>query len=172
MSEILVRAKLAAIVLAAAGSLTLLSSGSISANAARATSSAWPGRLPASITASGKVRASLSKKSFTAAEARTVKLVYIFAPTSKRFSYQLSKQTGSAWLKLRVVARKGRFGGSHSKTLKSIFGSKPLVAASYRIDLSADANRVRLSFKIVASAPLPNKPAKTVKLIFIHHSTG
>jgi enoyl-CoA hydratase/carnithine racemase len=85
MSEMLVRAKLAAIVLAVAGSLTLLSAGSISASAARATISAWPGRLPASITASGKVRASLSKKSFTAAEARTVKLVYSFAPASKRF---------------------------------------------------------------------------------------
>ncbi|MGA9762910.1 MAG: hypothetical protein WBQ14_10860 [Gaiellaceae bacterium] len=172
MSEMLVRAKLAAIVLAAAGSLTLLSAGSVSASAAQDTSSAWPGRLPASITASGKVHASLSKKSFTAAEARTVKLAYRFAPASKRFSYQLSKQTGSAWLKLRVVARKGRFGGSHSKTLKSIFGSKPLAAASYRIDLSADGNRVRLGFKIVASAPLPSKPATTVKLVFIHHSTG
>jgi hypothetical protein len=47
-----------------------------------------------------------------------------------------------------------------------------VAAASYRIDLSADGNRVRLGFKIVASAPLPTKPAKTVKLIFIHHSTG
>jgi len=124
------------------------------------------------VRASGKIRAHLSKKSFTAAEARKVKLAYSFAPASKRFSYQLSRLTGTKWLKLRVVARKGRFSGSHTKTVKSVFGSKPLTAARYRLELSADANHVRLAFKVVPSAPRPSQPAKIVKLIFIHHSTG
>jgi hypothetical protein len=177
----LVRTKSVAAVITVAGSLALLSAGGVPADAvARSTApartttslSARLGLLPASASAAGKVRARLSKKSFTAAELGTVKLVYSFAPASKRFSYQLSKQTGSTWLKLRAVARKGRFAGSQTKTVKSIFGSKPVAPASYRLELSADSNRVRLGFKVVASASLPTKPAKPVKLIFIHHSTG
>ena len=71
---------------------------------------------------SGKIRAHLSKKSFAAAEAGKVKLVYSFAPTSKHFTYLLSRQAGTKWVKLRMVARTGRFTGSHTKTVKSIFG--------------------------------------------------
>jgi len=173
-------AKSVASILAVAGSLALLSAGGVPADAVARSAGPAPTTalsarsvlLPASTRVSGKIRARLSKKSFAAAEARSVKLVYSFAPASKRFSYQLSRQTGAQWVKLRAVARKGRFGGPYSKSVKSLFGPKPLSAASYRLDLSADANRVRLGFRIVASAPLPTKPAKTVKLIFIHHSTG
>ena len=170
----LVRAKSAASVVAVAGSLALLSAGSVSAGAGRQLASPPRANAPlsASIRASGKIRAHLSKTSFAAAEARQVKLSYSFAPTSKRFSYQLLRQSGSSWLKLRAVARKSRFSGAYAKTVKSIFGSKPLTAARYRLELSADANLLRLAFEIVPSAPLSSKPAKTVKLIFIHHSTG
>jgi len=161
-----VRAKLIASVLVIVGSLALLSAAGVSARA----------QLPASAMAGGKIRAHLSKKSLSAAEARSVKLVYRFKPTSKRFTYQLFRQSGSKWVKLRSVARKGRFTGSYTKTLKSIFGSKSVTAARYRLELRADANRVRLGFKIVpgstSNTSLPAKPAKTVKLIFIHHSTG
>jgi len=115
----LVRAKLIASVLVIVGSLALLSAAGVSARA----------QLPASATAGGKIRAHLSKKSLSAAEARSVKLVYRFKPTSKRFTYQLFRQSGSKWVKLRAVARKGRFTGSHTKTLKSIFGSKSVTAA-------------------------------------------
>lgn len=159
------RAKLIAPALAVAGSLALLSAGGVPASA-RTT------QLPALAGASGKIRAHLSKTSFAAAEARTAKVHYSFAPASKRFSYQLSKQSGTSWLKLRAVERSGRFSGSYSKTVKSIFGSKPVTPARYRLELRADANRVRLAFRIVVSAPGPVKPAKPVKLIFIHHSTG
>jgi hypothetical protein len=180
ISEMLFSAKSVAPILAVAGSLALLSAGGVPADAVARSAGPAPTAavsarlvlLPASTSVSGKVRARLSKKSFAAAEARSVKLAYSFAPASKRFSYQLSRQTGAQWVKLRAVARMGRFGGSYSKSVKSIFGSKPVTAASYHLDLSADANRVRLGFRIVPSAPLPTKPAKPVKLIFIHHSTG
>jgi len=167
-------AKLIAPALAVAGSLALLSAGGVPADAVAqvAGSRHASAPVPTSARASGKIRAHLSKTSFTAAEARAVKLSYSFAPASKRFSYQLLKQTGTNWVKLRAVARTGRFSGARTKTVKAVFGSKPVLTARYRLELNADANRVRLAFKIVPSAPRPVKPAKTVKLIFIHHSTG
>jgi hypothetical protein len=129
-------------------------------------------QVPFSLRASGRIRAHLTKASFVAAEARKVKLVYSFAPASRHFSYQLLMNTGAKWVKLRAVARTGRFAGSNTKTLKAIFGSRFVAAGRYRLELSADANRVRLAFEVVSIASLPTKPAKTVKLIFIHHSTG
>lgn len=128
--------------------------------------------------ASGRISASLSKKSLTASEAGKVKVTYRFTSVSKHFTYRLLKQNGSSWKNLRTVARTGRFKGSHTKTVKSFFGSRPVAVGRYRIELKGDANRVRLGFKIVksssngSSGPNPNKPSKTVKLIFIHHSTG
>jgi hypothetical protein len=180
------RVKLIAAVLAVGGLLTLIVAGGVSAGgAAQPASSSQTSALglavaiskqaaqsPSLVRASGKIHAQLSKQSFTAAEAGKVNLVYSFAPTSRHFSYQLSMKTGAAWAKLLAVARTGRFAGSHTMTLKAIFGSKPIVTGSYRLELRADANRVLLTFTVVPAAALPTKPAKTVKLIFIHHSTG
>jgi hypothetical protein len=129
-------------------------------------------QVPSALRASGKIRAHLTKASFSAAEAREVKLVYSFAPASRHFSYQLLMNTGAIWVKVRAVTHTGRFAGSNTKTLKAVFGSKPVAVGRYRLELSADVNRVRLAFKVVATAALPTKPVKTVKLIFIHHSTG
>jgi len=172
--------------LAVAGSLALLSAAGVPTNAeAQLTGqpqastslsvSARSAQLPALVNASGKIHAKLSKKSLTAAEAGKVKLLYRFAPASKHFSYRLSKQSASSWAKLRTVARVGHFSGSYTKTLKSIFSSKPVVVGSYRLELAADANRIQLGFTIVtgnSSGSNPAKPKKTAKLIFIHHSTG
>ena len=170
----LVRLKLIASALVVAGSLALLFAAGVpqDAEAQFAGPVHTRAQLPTSIRGAGKIRAHLSTKSISADEVRTVKLVYSFTPASKHFAYQLLRQSGTAWTKLRAVARTGSFTGSHSMTLKSIFGSRPVTAARYRLELSADANRVRLAFKVAASGPRPTKPAKTVKLIFIHHSTG
>lgn len=129
-------------------------------------------QVPSSLRASGKIRAHLTKASFAATEARKVKLVYSFAPAGRHFSYQLLIKTGAKWVKLRAVARTGRFTGPNTKTLKAVFGSRSVAAGRYRLELSADANRVRLAFEVVSTAALPTKPTKTVKLVFIHHSTG
>lgn len=127
---------------------------------------------------SGRISAHLNKKSFKVSEVRTVKVTYRFTSASKHFTYRLLKQNGSSWKKLRTVARTGRFSGSHTKTVKFFFGSKSVAVGRYRLELSADSNRVRLGFRIVTSSSSssggsnPTKPSKTVKLIFIHHSTG
>ena len=158
-------------------SLALTALSGTARSAAAESGSANPARtqaaqVPSSLQASGKIRAHLTKASFAAPEAGKVKLVYSFAPASRHFSYQLLVNTGGEWVKVRAVARSGRFSGSNTKTVKAIFGSKPVAAGRYRLELGADANRVRLAFTVVAIATGPSKPAKTVKLIFIHHSTG
>ncbi len=103
----------------------------------------------ASLTASGKVSASLTKTSFTAAKAGSVKLVCRFSPTSKRWNYVLSRKSGSRWTKVRGLNRRGSFKGTYKTTVKKLFGSKPVKAGSYRVKVSADSNSVSRTFKVV-----------------------
>jgi hypothetical protein len=110
----------------------------------------------ASVKAGGKVvSASLSKTSFTAAQAKTVKLTYKLAPASKRFAYLLSLKKGTKWLKVRSVGKKGSFKGSYKMTVKALFGSKSIKVGQYRVKLSADANSLSRKFKVTTGAPSP-----------------
>jgi hypothetical protein len=64
----------------------------------------------ASVRAGGKVAsASLSSTSFTAAQAKTVKLAYKISPKSKHFADLLSLKQGTKWVKVRSVNKKGSF---------------------------------------------------------------
>ena len=126
---------------------------------------------------SGKIRgAHLTKTSFAPAKAGTVKAVYRFSPASSSFGFKLVLKNGATWQTLRSVARSGRFTGPHSTTMKALFGPKPVKSGSYRLVLSADANRVTLPFRVAAATTVTSarrdRPGHTVKLIFIHHSTG
>ena len=165
----LARLRLISSILATAGSLALLSAAGSPADAeAQLTGGSHAGppvsartRLPAPASAAGKIRAKLSKTSFAAVEAGKVKLLYSFAPASKHFTYRLLAQTGGKWVKLREVARTGRFAGARTKTVKSIFGSKTVSAGRYRLELSADANRLRLGFKVLAGGTSWHEPDQT-----------
>jgi hypothetical protein len=189
ISEMLARSKLIASVLAVGGSLALIATGGVSAGAVTQpaglphTSASKPAvsvfaqarQMSGLVARSGKIRAHLTKTSFTAAKASKVKLVYSFSAPSKRFSYRLFRKSGAKWLKVRAITRRGRFTGSHTKTVKAIFGSKPVKVGRYRLVLSADANRITRAFRVVAapsSIARPKPPSNPVKLIFIHHSTG
>ena len=103
----------------------------------------------ASIAASGRVSAHLTKTSFPAAQAKTVKLVCKFSPASKRFDYLLSLKKGAKWVTVRSVNKTGSFKGSHTMTVKKLFGSKAVKIGQYRVKVSADANSVTRSFKVV-----------------------
>jgi len=109
----------------------------------------------ASVAASGKVSASLSKTSFTAAQAGTVKLVCKFSPASTRFDYLLSLKKGAKWMTLRSVNKTGSFKGSHTMTVKKLFGLKAVKIGQYRVKVLADSNSVTRSFKVVKAAPTP-----------------
>jgi hypothetical protein len=107
----------------------------------------------ASVAASGRVTAHLTKTSFTAAQAESVKLVYAFSPASARFGYLLSLKKGANWMKVRSVSKTGSFKGSYTMTVKKLFGSKAVKIGQYRVKVSADANSVTRSFKVVKAAP-------------------
>jgi hypothetical protein len=107
----------------------------------------------ASVAASGRVSAQLTKTSFTAAQATTVQLVCKFSPASTRWSYVLSLKKGAKWVKVLSVIKKGSFKGSHEMTVKKLFGSKPVKVGQYRVNVSADANSVTRKFTVVISPP-------------------
>ncbi|MGD0167737.1 MAG: hypothetical protein ABSC51_10715 [Gaiellaceae bacterium] len=161
------RIRVAAAVLLLGGLLALLAIAGISPSAASQR------RISSGM---GKIHAHLTKTSFTPAKARTVKLVYSFSPASSSFGYRLSIRRGAKWLRLRSVKRSGRFVGSHALTVKALFGTRAVNAGSYRLGLNADVNSLLIAFRVVGSAPVvtarSDRPSKTVKLIFVHHSTG
>jgi hypothetical protein len=103
----------------------------------------------ASVAASSGVTAYLTKTSFTATQARNVKLVYAFSPASTRFGYLLSLKNGAKWVKVRSVNKTGSFKGSYTMTVKKLFGSNALKIGQYRVKVSADANSVTRGFTVV-----------------------
>jgi hypothetical protein len=133
------------------------------------TTAAAPSSHLKTATASGaRLSAHLTKKSFTSAEAKKVKLVYRFSSPSKSFSYLLTFKKGAKWLKVKNVKHKGYFKGSHAMTVKKVFAGKPVKVGRYRLKLSADGGRKLLSFKVVrgpsgsGSTPTGSKPVNTV----------
>src|SRR5664280_391735 len=113
----------------------------------------------ASVRAGGKVAsASLSSTSFTAAQAKTVKLAYKISPKSKHLAYLLSLKKGTKWAKVRSVSKTGSFKGSHKMTVKALFGSKSVSVGQYRVKLSADSNSLSRKFS-VTKASTPSTPS-------------
>ena len=98
----------------------------------------------------------LTKKSFTLAEAGSIKLIYAFSKPSKSFAYRLALKQGS---KLQAVSsgkktnkvRKRFFIGQRTATLKSLFGKKPIKLGSYRLRISSAYSTRQLNFQIVKS---------------------
>lgn len=133
----------------AAGFALIFSLGIVSAGASAATSA--------------RISAHLTRNSFTPAQAGTVKLVYRFSSKSSRFAYVLSRRAGSAWSTVRSVRKRGSFRGSHTITVKSVFGSKPITAAKYRLKLSGSANSVTVSFTVAPPETVKPVPPETVK---------
>ena len=111
----------------------------------------------ASARASSRISARLATTAFTVAQAAKVKLSYKFSSRSARFAYVLSRKQGANWLKVQSTSKRGSFRGSHTMTVKQLFGPKPVKVGEYRVRLSADANSVTLSFTLVqaSSAPAP-----------------
>jgi len=92
-------------------------------------------------------KASLSKKSFTSAQARKVKLSVKFSPASAKFDYALTIKKGGKWLKVKSVKKIGNF-SKRTLTVKSLFGGKAVKLGRYKLKLSADANSQTLTFKV------------------------
>ena len=89
----------------------------------------------------------LTQKTFEHSQASGVKLVYRSSSSSASFKYRLERQSGSKWQLVRSVRRSGGIRGSHSLTVKQLFGSRTIETGRYRLALSADANRSLLGFQ-------------------------
>jgi pimeloyl-ACP methyl ester carboxylesterase len=103
----------------------------------------------ASVKAGGKVvSVSLTKTSFTAAQAATVKLKCKVSPKSQRLNYLVQMKKGAKWTVLRTISKKGSFKGSYSMTVKKLFGRKARKVGQYRVRISADSNSRTKTFRI------------------------
>jgi hypothetical protein len=121
------------------------------------------GAASSSKSSGAKISAHLTKKSFTKAEAKKVKLIYKFSSTSKSFSYLLSFKKGSKWQAVKSVKKAGSFSGSKSMTVKQVFSGKPIKVGKYQLKLSADGGSKQLGFKVVASATPATNPSTESK---------
>ncbi|MGA9762462.1 MAG: Calx-beta domain-containing protein [Gaiellaceae bacterium] len=101
------------------------------------------------INSPGKITlAKLTRKTFSAAQARKVKLAVTFAPASGMFNYLLSIKKGTKWVTVRSVKKRGNFAGKKSLTVKSLFGKKAIKHGRYRVKLIAAANSKTPVFKV------------------------
>ena len=102
-------------------------------------------------TASGaaKISAHLTKTSFKASQASSVKLICKFSKKSGSFSYLLTFKKGSKWQTVKNVKKESYRKGSYTMTVKKLFAGKPVKVGSYRLKLSANGGSKLLSFKVV-----------------------
>jgi len=102
----------------------------------------------------------LTKKSFTLAQAKSIKLTYAFSKPSKSFAYQLKVKRGSKWQLVRgakTIKKTKRLylTGVRTASLKSLFGTKAIKLGSYRLKISSAYSSRLLNFKVIKAA----KPA-------------
>lgn len=120
------------------------------------------GNAGASVPSSARISAHLTSTSFAPAKARTVKLVYKFSSRSSRFAFVLTRKAGSAWSRVRSLSKRGSFRGSHTMTVKRVFGSKPVLVGRYRLKVSSSsAQGVTLGFTVVSPGTSPVTPPAT-----------
>ncbi|MGC9974333.1 MAG: hypothetical protein ABSC36_02930 [Gaiellaceae bacterium] len=99
----------------------------------------------------------LTKKSFTVAQAKSIKLTYAFSKPSKSFAYKLALKQGSTLQVLHsaktVKKTKSLYlTGIRTASLKSLFGGTAIVLGSYRLTISSAYSTRRLNFQVVKSA--------------------
>jgi alpha-tubulin suppressor-like RCC1 family protein len=111
---------------------------------------------PAARTApgAGRLSARLAATRLAPTQASEIGLDYRFHHPSSRFSYLLQRKRDGRWIALRSVRLKGRFTGTHSTTVKHIFGQRAIRAGAYRLRLRSDRNLVSLRFSIFAAQPV------------------
>jgi alpha-tubulin suppressor-like RCC1 family protein len=110
-------------------------------------------------TSAANFSARLTKTSFTSSQAGSVKLICKFSKKSGNFSYLLTLKKGKKWQKVKSVANKSHSKGAYTMTVKKLFAKKPVKVGSYRLKLSADGGKKKLSFKVVTGATPASKPS-------------
>ncbi|MGA9762156.1 MAG: Calx-beta domain-containing protein [Gaiellaceae bacterium] len=96
----------------------------------------------------GKIAsARLAKKTFTAVQAKKVKLTVKFSPRSKVLKWAITLKHGKKWLAVKS-ARKTSPAKTCTMTMKQLFSGKKMKKGVYRLKLSADRNSKTLVFTI------------------------
>jgi hypothetical protein len=100
----------------------------------------------------------LTKKSFTVAQAASVKLIYAFSKPSKSFAYKLTFKQGSTWQAVashKTIKRQKAqyFIEERTATLTSLFAGKTVKVGSYRLTISSAYSTRTLNFKVVTGGP-------------------
>jgi hypothetical protein len=96
----------------------------------------------------GKIKsAKLAKTSFSASQAKKIKLTVTFKPKSKLFKWQVSLKHGKKWQLVKSKAKHGSF-SKLTMTVKKLFAGKKMKKGVYRLKLSADRNSKTLKFRI------------------------
>jgi hypothetical protein len=99
----------------------------------------------------------LTKKTFTIAEAKSIKLTYGFSKPSKSFAYKLSAKKGAGWKLIKSAktikkSKRGYLIGVKTASLKKLFGGTAFALGLYRFKISSAYSTRQLNFKIVKSA--------------------
>lgn len=110
---------------------------------------------PATGATRATISAHLSKTSFTASQAASVRLMYRFSKTSWRFGYLVTIRSGPAWRTVKRVSRQGSFKGSHTITVKKLFAGKTVKTGTYRLRLSSDGGSKLIGFTVKQGATPP-----------------
>ncbi len=105
-----------------------------------------------------KFSARLSKASFSASQASSVKLVCKFPGKSGSFSYLLTHKIGKKWQTVKSVKKVSYRKGSYTMTVKKVFAGKAVKLGSYRLKISAGGASKLLAFKVVKAPPPPPPP--------------
>ena len=100
-------------------------------------------------TSSAKLSARLTKKSFTSAQASSVKLVCKFTSPSKSFAYAITIKSGKKWKTVKSGTKSGVKKGSYTTKVKKLFGGKAVKLGSYKLKLSVGSRSKTLRFTVV-----------------------
>ncbi|MGD0273197.1 MAG: hypothetical protein ABSB96_05680 [Gaiellaceae bacterium] len=111
---------------------------------------------------STKLSAHLTRTSFTASQAGSVKLVCMFWKTNTSYAYKLSVKKGSKWQTVQSVKVKKTFKGRLSMTVKQLFAGKPIRLGSYQVTISGNYDVKTRGFKIIKAAPAAVAPTNSV----------
>lgn len=98
------------------------------------------------------IYASMHMQVFYKSAAKKATVVYAFSAPSKSFAYRLTFKAGSKWQTIKSVKKTGSFSGTHTMTVKKVFGGKAIKAGTYRLKLSTDGGSKSLRFIVLPTS--------------------
>ena len=105
----------------------------------------------AGATSAAKVSARITRTSFYASQAGSVRVIYTLANAHTRFSERLLVKRGTGWRTL-ARARLSWTQGTHTVSVKALFAGRPVRVGSYQARFRADGTQASVAFRVRPSA--------------------